>query len=283
MPPTWLGGISNFVILMQELLAFFVRNRNFFSFIAMELVCLWLVFNKNSYQEAVYLSTANQVTGTAYQASDAITGYFDLRTQNDSLARVIAFLKSELENKNATYRNKDSLTFAHIPATVINNSIWNVNNYITLDKGLAHGVKPGMGVVSGMGVVGKVKAASENFSTVYSVLHSSMSVSSKLKRTGNLCSTRWDGKDYKEARLMNVPMHIPLQVGDTVLSSGFNSVFPPNTMIGVVSYIERDPSEIFQIVRITLSTDFSMLRHVYVVKNFLAPERDSLELETTSQ
>lgn len=263
---------------MQELFAFIYRYRAFFLFIGLEFFALSLVFNSNSYQQFAYLTTASRVVATTNQASAEIAYYFSLKSKNDSLALENAKLLAQLANREGAYGSvQDSLTYEHIPAKVINNSIWYVNNYLTIDKGLADGVRPGMGVVTGQGVIGKVKASSEHFSTLYSVLHASMSVSSQLKRTGHLCSTRWDGRIYTEANLANIPMHLAINVGDTILTSGYNAIFPPSTPIGIVSFIERDPSEIFQTVRINLSTNFATLKDVYVVKNFQRAEKDSLE------
>mgnify|MGYP006428159519 CR=1 FL=1 len=168
-------------------------------------------------------------------------------------------------------------TYEHLPADVINNSIHFVNNFVTLNRGTVDGVEPGMGVVTSNGVVGKVKACSENFSVAYSLLHGNMPISSELKGSGHLCTTKWDGRDYTKAKLLSLAMHIPVEMGDTVVTSGFNTVFPPNLMIGVVSKVEKQAEDIFQDVEINLTTDFGNLDHLYIVKHRFATEQDSVE------
>lgn len=273
---------------MQELISFIYRRRAFFTFILLELIALWFLFNRNSYQHFAYLSTANWVNARVYEAGSNTRSYFDLKSRNDSLLLENALLRNALYNEQpiheatrnpqdtASYQPK-KLAYNHLPAKVINNSIRFVNNYLTINKGTKDGLVPGMGIITSNGIAGKIKASSDNFSVAYSLLHSNMPISSKLKGSGHLCSTKWDGKDYTKAKLLNLAMHIPVEVGDTVVTSGFNAVFPNDLMIGKVSKVEKLPNDIFQTVSIDLSTDFSNLDHVYVIKYNLANERDSLE------
>ncbi len=60
--------------------------------------------------------------------------------------------------------------------------------------------------------------------------------------------------------------------------SGFNSVFPPNLLIGVIDDINLQDEMTFYEVNLKLATDFTSLDHVYVIKDLLKPELDSLEL-----
>jgi rod shape-determining protein MreC len=98
-----------------------------------------------------------------------------------------------------------------------------------------------------------------------------------LKATGHICSVKWDGSDYTLANVINVAMHVPVAVGDTVVTSGINTVFPPLTPIGIVHSVEKDTEEIFQTITVRLSADFASIDHVYVVQNRYASEKDSLE------
>jgi len=271
---------------MQELIFFVYRRRVLFTFILLEIVALWLVFNQNSYQHFAYLSTSNWINSKLYSAKDGTVNYFSLEQQNDSLWIANQYLLNQLKNRTEmrvvledSVVAKDSLfsVYEHIPAKVINNSLHLANNYLTLNRGSKDGIRPGMGLITARGVVGKIKACSENYSTAFSMLHSNMPISSELKGSRHLCTTKWNGHDHTKAELLNLAMHIPVEVGDTVVTSGYNTVFPPNMMIGVVDEVEKDPKEIFQKVSISLLTDYSKLGHLYVVKHKLSSEQDSLE------
>jgi rod shape-determining protein MreC len=169
-----------------------------------------------------------------------------------------------------------------VPARILNNSLRAVDNYLTLNVGTADGVQPGLGVVGAAGVVGQVKAASEHYSTVFSLLHSKMAIAAKIKRDGTFGSVKWPGDDYSHALLDYIPRQNRLVRGDTVVTSGYNAVFPEGVMVGTVESFVKEPDKNFWTVRLRLSVDFSRLTYVYVVHNRPHTERDSLETAATA-
>ena len=116
--------------------------------------------------------------------------------------------------------------FHFISAKVINNSTNRANNFLTINKGSKHGIAREMGVIGKEGVVGVVKDVSENFATIISLLHRSMRVSAKIKRNNFVGSLRWEGTRPSRAVLNDIPKHVHVQKGDTILTSGFSSFFP---------------------------------------------------------
>jgi rod shape-determining protein MreC len=169
-----------------------------------------------------------------------------------------------------------------VPARILNNSLRAVDNYLTLNVGTADGVQPGLGVVGAAGVVGQVKAASEHYATVFSLLHSKMAVAAKIKRDGTFGSVKWPGDDYSHALLDYIPRQNRLVRGDTVVTSGYNAVFPEGVLVGTVESFVKEPDKNFWTVRLRLSVDFSRLTYVYVVHNRPHTERDSLETAATA-
>ncbi|MFT5617302.1 MAG: rod shape-determining protein MreC [Arenicella sp.] len=259
----------------------------------LQLLCAWLIVNRNSYQNFAYLSSSSRVMGEVYTVTGSVESYFNLTEVNKQLMAENARLRKQRDKENsiATFFNDSTLnsfqndttffsSYSYIPAQVINNSIRLDDNYLTLDKGTKDGIEPGMGVITSNGIVGKVKACSEHFSSVYSVLHSSMLVASELKKSKSLCSTKWNTKDYSTANLLYLSRQSLLKAGDTVVTAGNNSIFPPNMMIGTISTFEKLKSESFMQAEIKLSTDFSKLDYVYIVKNKFSAEKDSLEMDT---
>ncbi|MDJ0364998.1 rod shape-determining protein MreC [Hymenobacter sp. H14-R3] len=169
-----------------------------------------------------------------------------------------------------------------IPARVINNSLRAVDNYLTLNVGAADGVQPGLGVMSAGGVVGQVKSVSAHYATVFSILHSKMAIAAKIKRDGTFGSVKWPGEDYSHALLDYIPRQNRLAVGDSVVTSGYNAVFPEGVFVGTVESFVKEPDKNFWTVRLKLGADFSRLTYVYVVHNRPRSERDSLETAATA-
>jgi rod shape-determining protein MreC len=270
---------------MQLLLDFLFRYRAFLLFFLLEFVCGWLIVRNNTYQSSSLFTSSNQLVAYALQTKSDIDNYFFLRQKNEDLAYQNKKLKEEIDFLLAkTKINYDSTflpKYDYITAKVINNSLFRNRNYITIDKGTKDGVEIGMGVVNIKGVVGKVKASSDNYATVISLLHSDIQVASRIKKNGVIATTKWDMRDYQEALLLEVGRHVDLRVNDTIVASGYSEVYPENYPLGVVKEVSADKNNSFLDVKIRLFTDFSALNYVYVVKNKKQKEIDSLQTATT--
>lgn len=271
---------------MQLLFLFLYKYRAFFTFLFLELLCIWLIVQNNSYQGAKYFNSSNRFAASLLHTSDGISDYFTLGEVNQRLAEENAALRRKLEQYNQSVydlnvrRRRDAQVigkYDFIAAKVINNSTRRFDNYITINKGSKDGVTPDMAVIDGHGAVGKVKSVSRNFSVITSILHGDVLVSAKIKRTGDICTAKWDGLDPQKAELLYVPRHVDLQVGDTVTTSGYNAIFPEDVPVGYVEQFEVRDEALFYDVKISLATDLNQLSYVYLVKNNLKIEQDSVQ------
>ena len=272
---------------MQRLFLFIYQNRAFAIFVLLEVICTWMIVQNNRYQGVAFFNTSDRFAASLVRISTNISGYFALRDVNERLSQENAFLKEKLNQRTKSLfqlevieeRDPEILnSLDYISAKVINNSTRRFKNYLTIDKGIKHGIAPGMAVINGAGVVGKVKSVSRNFAVVYSMLHTDVMVSSTVNRTGDLCSVNWEGKDIRTSNLLYVPRHTQLQVGDSVTTSGFNAIFPPRVLIGCIQDFSTREDALFHDVKVELANDFNQLAYVYVVRNNLLTERDSLEI-----
>ncbi|GAB3826478.1 rod shape-determining protein MreC [Pontibacter rugosus] len=259
----------------------------------LEVLCVFLIVRYNTYQGAAFFNSANKYVGQVLEFQSGITDYFRLTSINQTLARenaalreeVLQYRKLSLADSTATldttyYTATDTsqvYPYSLVAGRVINNSVRRMNNYLTIAKGTADGVKPGMGVVSSKGVVGRVKTVSEHYATVTSLLHSQMLVSAKIKKSETFGTIKWTGGDYRTAMLDYIPLHIKPAKGDTIITSGFNTVFPEGIMVGTINSIEKEPDKSFYTIEVQLAVDFSQLSYVYVVENMYKIERDTLE------
>ncbi len=272
---------------MRQLFLFLYRYRFFFTFLAWEFVCTWLIIRNNDYQSSAAFTSSNQLVAYIYDIRSYLTSYIALPRINDELAQEnkrlyeqIALLKKEIEvlEMNKIKQHTDFLpNYEYIPAKVINNSLLRTKNYLTINKGRKDGVEEGMGVVSSNGIVGKVKASTDNYATVISLLHENIQVASRIKKNNIICTTKWDLLDYREANVLEIGRHVNLSIGDTIVASGFSEVYPENYPIGVVKTINYPKSNSFLEVKIRLMADFASLSYVYVIKNKKQSEIDKLE------
>lgn len=165
--------------------------------------------------------------------------------------------------------------FAH----VINNSVSKPNNYITLDKGSLNGVEPEMGVVDQNGVVGIVSTVSSHAARVISLLNPNMRLSCKVKNTDYFGSLVWDGVSPYYAILEEMPRHVQFQKGDTIITSGYSAIFPEGLIVGTIENSIKTSGSNFFSLKIKLSTDFTRLSTVRVIRSKIANELKEIESE----
>lgn len=196
----------------------------------------------------------------------------------------IASVPTKQEVISTTEGQTADSIYHFIHAKVINNSTNRANNFLTINKGSKHGIEQEMGIIGQGGVVGVVKDVSENFATILSLLHRSMRVSGKIKSNNFVGSLRWEGVRPDRAVLNDIPKHVSVQKGDTILTSGYSSFFPENVMIGVViDDPKSDQGSNFYKIDVKLSTDFNSIQYVYAVDYTRKTEKKELEEKTRNE
>lgn len=269
---------------MLRIFQFIYRVRAFLLFAFLEFLAIWMIVANNSPQGAAFFNRSNELVGNALQKQSDVVQFFSLADANAALVDENARLKRELLELQVRPDSMplviDSVLEANFElkgARVVANSLRFSQNYLNLDKGSKDGIKPGMGVFNSQGIVGRVKSVSENYAIVFSVLNTNLLISAKIKSSDVFGSVRWDGSNTSEVQLLYVPRHVKASKGDTVISSGFNAVFPEGILIGKISKVEvnkADPN--YLALTVKLSTDFSKLNYVYLVENTRFQELDSL-------
>ncbi len=269
---------------MRNLIQFIIRYNFVLLFLILETFALALLFQKNDYHRSWFVNTAQTFTGWYYERIGNANKYLGLRKVNLELARENTLLRNELDKAYKSeevffYSVHDSARrqrYYYTPARVINNSVNKRQNFLTLNKGSLDGIREEMGVISSKGVVGIVVGLSPHFSGVISLLNTDFRISAKLKKNDYFGSLSWPGRDYRYVMLSEIPHHVEVDVGDTVVTSGYSAIFPEGVLIGTVEDFSVTGGSFLEI-RVKLSIDFRNVSHVEVVSNLRRDEQ--LELE----
>ncbi|HPE57601.1 MAG TPA: rod shape-determining protein MreC [Bacteroidales bacterium] len=264
---------------------YILKHHFFFLFILLEVVSFVLVV-QNNYQRASFINTANRFTGSLFTSYNDITSYFHLKVENEQLMAENARLRGQLDESfriadTNIFYNKDSL-YRFVEATIISNSINNQKNYMLINKGRLDGIAPDMGVITSDGIAGTVIEVSDHYSRIMSVLHIQHKINARIKKNMHLGSVEWNGKNYRYGVLTDVPVHVNLSPGDSIVTSGNSLIFPEGILIGTISSDSESNIEAqgnFQSAPVTFSVDFNKLYHVYVIVNLMKEELDSLNIE----
>ncbi|MCF8373679.1 MAG: rod shape-determining protein MreC [Bacteroidales bacterium] len=272
---------------MRELLRFIQRIHFLLLFLILEIIAFSFLVSENSYQRAKFFNSSRKVFGQVYHAYDKVAQYVSLKQKNEELVLENVKLHNHipsLENSPSVF-DGDSLAakrFSYLSAKVINNSLYRRKNYLTIDKGSNSGVEPEMGVVSPTGLVGITRFTSSNFTSVVSLLNEEIRISTKIKKTGYFGPLAWTGADPTEAYLMEIPVHVNISVGDTLISSGYSAIFPEGILVGTIKEYKKKPGDNFYEIKVRLSVDYGRLGHVYVIDNKLRNEQLNLEEATAN-
>jgi len=169
------------------------------------------------------------------------------------------------------------MKYHFIPARISNKSINMRNNRITLNKGRNGGISPGMGVISTKGIIGVVDKCNNHFSSVMPVFNTQMQVSAKIKTKNYFGDLTWEPYDERFLLLKHIPKHAIVSIGDTVITSGYSTIFPPDIFIGIISEISLPPGSNYYEMNVKLNNVVSNLEYVYVVGNKLKKEQKEIE------
>jgi rod shape-determining protein MreC len=270
---------------MRNLIAFVIRYHFFLLFLMLEAFAFVLIANSTYYQQASILNTSNRVTGTVYSAFDNVTDYLSLRKTNYILseenarlrkATSLSFLKADT---NSFFVNDtiNKLRYTYIAAKVINNSVNKRNNYIMLNKGRKHGIEKDMAVITSNGIVGTVVSVSANFSWVMSVLNKHTKISGRIKKNNQMGTIIWEGKDFSVGTLSDIPAHVKIAKGDTIVTSGFSYIFPAGIFVGTIKDFRVEQGDHFYVIPFNFGVDYNSLDYVYVVKDLSKKEVMNLE------
>lgn len=273
---------------MGRLLALLFKWRSEVLLVILLAIALGLTVTQSSHQKAVWLSSSNQFLGSIHSFKATTVSYFSLKKRNQQLQEDNAALRAALYQAqfekalvDGSVLLSDSLNpYAVIPAKVVKNSVVRERNYLTLNKGTQQGVYADMGVITDQGVVGIIEQSSANFSTVISLLHEDSSINASVKGSNYFGSLVWNGKRFDRCQLFDIPKTAEIQIGDSIVTGGMSSIFPPGILIGQVSQFTIVENSSFYTIEVSLSNNMANLSQVYTIDNLLKEERLTLEVQS---
>lgn len=271
---------------MRNLWIFISKYNAVFLFCIFLIISLAILVSNNAYQRASSWNSSNELIAKQYERATDLKNYLRLKEINDSLSQENARLHNLIPQidsnlKEGLTKVRDTITkqqYAYLTAKVINNSIRQKNNYLTINRGYRDGIRKGMGVIGPNGVVGIVLNVSPKFATIQSLLHADTRISANLLSSKAIGSLVWGSSNVNSryAILQDVPNHIKVKKGEKVVTSGY-SLFPAGIAIGTVAETGLKGGDSFLNIKVELSTNFAALSYVYVIVNSAAAEQLRLE------
>lgn len=267
---------------MKSLFLFLFKFRAFISLILLESFCAFLIVQNSQYHRALFFNSSNSAVGSILAVSTNIGNYFRLKDINESLAKENATLKNSIggvESMHDTLQSDSVRNYHYLNAKVVDNSVNLRNNIITIDVGSVNGIKDDMGVIGGGGIIGKTRYVGDHYTLVTSILHTESMIPASIKGKVNICTVQWDGTDPYLVDLLYVPRHYALEIGDSIITSGYSGIFPENILIGKIYSIDLAEDAQFYSIKVKLANDLYKIAFIEVVENMQQPELDSMQTQ----
>jgi rod shape-determining protein MreC len=278
---------------MRRIIQIFLHNGGFITFAVLEAVCFFMIVNYNEKQGSIWAYTAELFSGRMLNQKQKMTKYINLSEVNDSLSAENARLHAQLLNRQMisvpvkdtfVMRYVDSIQgtivvpkFTYIAGRVITNNTSGQNNFMYINRGSRSGVRQNMGVVASDGIVGIIRHVGEDLSVAMSVLNRQCKVSARLAKQNALGSLYFEGSDPYYLSFGDIPKHVDVAVGDSVVTSGYSAMFPPNIFIGRVAEIDLPGGDNFYKLKVRLNHDMGRTDYVYLVDNLIQQKLDTLK------
>lgn len=263
---------------MNNLLKFIGKYSNFLVFIILEVVAFLLIGNYNDYPHSKFLSTSNAIVGWQNEQIANIRDYFALRAINKTLAEENALLRTQLSAQSDTLLSYSAPPLSqYTPAKVVGLTLFENHNYLTINRGEEDSIGVGFGVRNTEGAVGVVCTVNKHYAIVLPLINTESNLSCRLLKNDYLGSLTWRGSNPDYANLEDVAAHVPVAVGDTLVTSGLTPSFPEGIPVGIVEEAILKEGDSYYIIRVKLATNFRKIKYVEVIHNLKEEQANGVD------
>lgn len=247
-------------------------------------ISLILIFSNDNTQIRFLRAFAIGFVGTLQSGFSAVPNVFELQNENKylrekniELANEVASLKeAKLENIRLSklLTLKEANVLGVISAKIVNKSLVQTRNTITINAGENDSIKINMPVVTDDGLVGKIVGVSKNYSIAQILYNKDLRISAKVQRSRVDGIFTYDG--VGNLILTNVPKAADVNPGDLIITSEYSNLFPGGIPLGTV--IETgNLDNLFKKITVKPAVNFSILEEIFVVKSQPNKEKSDLE------
>ena len=207
----------------------------------------------------------------------------ELVTENEALKAQIEQLNAKISSMENNLSELDALRdllkmkevypdYDMVGARIISKDAGNWYHNFIIDKGSEDGIKKDMNVIYDNGLVGIVYDVSPHNASVRAIIDDTSSVSGMLSKSTELCIVNGDLKLYQDG-LLDVEMiskDAVVTAGDEVVTSYISDKYLPGLVIGYISDVTMDNSNLFQNAHITPKVSFDNITNVMIITQLKA-------------
>jgi rod shape-determining protein MreC len=228
--------------------------------------------------------------------SDYIHGIDNLQKENETLKKELEEKSIDLSRLEMVEQENERLTelldvssrykqYTMVAANIIAKDTGNWYNSFTIDRGTKDGLGKDMVVLTGRGLVGRVKECGYNYAKVTAIIDDTDAISAKSLRTDDLGYVSGDLANKGMCKMEYIDSVAELTEGDEVITSNLSDIFPPGITIGYIKEITADQSALTKRAVVKPAVDFKHLESVMVITTDFVREytpTDETDVEQTT-
>lgn len=226
---------------------------------------------------------------------DTLANMRDLLDENEELKDKIEALtlensiliqdRYELDGLRELFQvDKKYADYPKVAARVISKDTSNYYSIFTIDKGYDDGIRIDQNVLAGNGLVGIVTEVGKNYAKVRSIIDDSSYVSGMFLKTSDTCDVKGDLQllDSGMIRVESIPLNADVEDGYEVVTSHISNKYLQGILIGYVSDIKVDSSNLAKVAYLRPAVDFQRLEEVLIITK-LKEKLESLDEDTQTK
>ena len=277
---------------MRNLIELITRYGHILLFLFLEIICFFIIINYNTTQNDIWANTTSIFSDGINARIKSFSNYSRLQTINDSLRsenaqlleKIVNYRVFERDNNFTAFEKDSSITqYQLIPVSICNKTTHLRNNNLTLCQGKEEGIGGQMGLISDKGVIGMTSACSANYCKALLVTNSLTRVSAMIKNKNFTGNISWQNNDPRILTMNAVPKYAKVVLGDTIVTSGYSTMFPPGIPIGLISKYKLVPGQNELEIEVAMLEDVTKLTHAYVIEFIHAEEKENVVLESIDE
>jgi len=269
---------------LKKIGVFVIEVKEYLILTLLIILSLIMIFSNDNTQIRFLRAVAISTFGTFQSGLSAIPNVFELEKENEYLREKNIKLSNEISNlKESKLENirltkllnlKQNNELGVVSASIVNKSLIQTRNTITLNVGEADSVRINMPVITDDGLVGRIVGTSENYSLAQILYNKDLKITVKSQRS------RVDGiLNYNGAgnlMVSNVPKNADVIIGDIIITSEYSNTFPAGIPIGTVME-SGNLDNLFKKIIVVPLVDFDVLEEVFILRHSQSIEREELE------
>ncbi len=269
---------------MKTIGLFLIQIKDYLILSLLIVISFILIVSNDNTQVRFLRAVAVGFVGTVQSGVSAVPNVFEIQKENEFLREknielsneISALKEAKLENIRLTkiLTLKDINISGVVIARIVNKSLIQARNTITLNVGETDSIKINMPVITDNGLVGRVVSTSKNYSIAQILYNRSLNITVKVQRSRVDGILNYDGAG--NLIISNVPKSADVKTGDVIITSEYSNYFPAGIPVGSVLE-EGNLDNLFKKIIIKPLVSFSSLEEVFVLRHL--PDMERLDLE----